>query len=331
MSRTIITNENIRDLVDKYINEKRSLPSDLRNIPIGNWDVIHVTNMSSLFFDESDFNEPLNNWNVGNVTNMNSMFHGASRFNQPLNRWNVSSVLIMNSMFEDASAFNQPLNSWNVGNVTDISQMFSGASAFNQNLDTWDVHNVRYANDAFEGSSMRNLPQWYIEIQEQPDRLRRRLNHDDDPSSQESDTVDANFPECVICLGALDNIHGPGRTTYCTVNCNDAVRVCQRGDIVHRGCILQLCNSAPIGSREKCPVCQKPLSLSCNEYRSLVWAPAITENELKQYKRERQTSDRQNAGKYRKRRYSRGKRSNTKKKRTKKNSKTRRIGRRIKK
>jgi surface protein len=47
---------------------------------------------------------------VSNVTDMGSMFYGASSFNQPLNHWNVSNVTNMRSMFQDANSFNQPLH-----------------------------------------------------------------------------------------------------------------------------------------------------------------------------------------------------------------------------
>ena len=54
---TIITNTNIYHLVEKYINDKSQLPSDLANIPIGDWDVSNVTDMEQLFNEADDFNE----------------------------------------------------------------------------------------------------------------------------------------------------------------------------------------------------------------------------------------------------------------------------------
>lgn len=35
--------------------------------------VLNVTNMSSMFKNDKQFNQPLNNWNVSNVTNMKYM------------------------------------------------------------------------------------------------------------------------------------------------------------------------------------------------------------------------------------------------------------------
>ena len=72
---TIITNANLRQLVQKYIRNKTKLPDDLKDIPIGQWDVSRVTNMRGMFLDCHTFNEPLNDWNVSNVTNMEQMFY----------------------------------------------------------------------------------------------------------------------------------------------------------------------------------------------------------------------------------------------------------------
>ena len=49
----VINDENIRDLVNKYINDWNSLPRQLRNIPIGQWNVSRVTNMSYLFYNQT--------------------------------------------------------------------------------------------------------------------------------------------------------------------------------------------------------------------------------------------------------------------------------------
>ena len=96
---TIIDDSNIHSLVNKYLENKSLLPNDLKDIPIWEWDVSLVTDMSNLFEGRTDFNEPLNNWNVSNVTNMESMFMECEIFDQPLNDWNVSNVTNMTSMF----------------------------------------------------------------------------------------------------------------------------------------------------------------------------------------------------------------------------------------
>jgi surface protein len=48
---------------------------------------------------------------VSNVTNMESMFFNASSFNQDISSWDVSSVTDMSRMFKNARAFNQDIGS----------------------------------------------------------------------------------------------------------------------------------------------------------------------------------------------------------------------------
>jgi len=153
--KTVITDKNIRTLVNTYI-EHGVLPIDLSGVPIGDWDVSNVTNMSFLF--SKTFNEPLNNWNVSKVENMYSMFEGATSFNQPLNNWNVSKVNNMTNMFKGATSFNQPLNEWNVSNVKYMYSMFYGATSFNQPLNNWDTSNVKSMQSMFYGATSFNQP-----------------------------------------------------------------------------------------------------------------------------------------------------------------------------
>ena len=173
---TRITDDNIRDLVEKYINTKHLLPRDLpRNI--NDWDITRVTDMSELFMNYSNFNEPLNKWTITRVDSMTQMFYGCTNFNQPLN-WNVSNVDDMGGMFYGCTKFNQKLN-WNVSSVTNMSgmfkgctdfnkplnftitrvdfmtQMFYGCTNFNQKLD-WDVSDVGDMNEMFYGCTEFN-------------------------------------------------------------------------------------------------------------------------------------------------------------------------------
>ena len=84
---TIISNINIKDLVNFYISDKIKLPADLVEIPIGEWDVSNVTNMNALFENYTNFNEDIGNWNVSNVTNMQKMFKFSRIFNQDISKW----------------------------------------------------------------------------------------------------------------------------------------------------------------------------------------------------------------------------------------------------
>jgi surface protein len=89
------------------------------------WNTVNITDMSDLFsLPNNLFNDNINNWDTGKVTNMKGMFSGCNKFNQPLDNWDVSNVVDMNSMFSDCSAFNQSLDNWNINKETDITLMF---------------------------------------------------------------------------------------------------------------------------------------------------------------------------------------------------------------
>ena len=66
---TIITDDNIHELVEGYINGSELFPEDLINVQIGDWDVSRVTNMDFLFA-ERYFDEPIGGWDVSNVSFM---------------------------------------------------------------------------------------------------------------------------------------------------------------------------------------------------------------------------------------------------------------------
>lgn len=440
---TTITDDNIRDFIDNYIYDKESLPSDLENIPIGNWNVSRVTNMSTLFYNLTNFNESLNNWDVSNVTNMESMFKytenfnqpldqwnvsrvqdmshifynaysfnqpinswnvsnvqnmsnmfcnaiafnqsinvwdvgsvvdmsymfsGATNFNQPLNDWNVSRVENMRKMFAGARSFNQPLNRWNVSRVTDMSNMFNNATNFNQPLDNWNVSQVSNMLHMFYGANSFNQdldnwnvqsmsfmtrifpvgmrrPRWYQPVEEDTSQTLRPLpmisaveqaQQNQAARKARQEEIDARvkelarltpvmeneFPTCIVCDDPLDNSDGPGPSRKCSEDCNDAVKVCPNGHILHRGCILGWCNADKVNQgaqmgyadypsfaeqerRDRCPVCLSQLIKPCEEFKSTILTPAISTEELKQMK-QIEKEDNQKAG--RKRRYSRKKR-----------------------
>lgn len=60
--------------------------------PMNVWKVELVTDMSTLFKDQSFFNEKITDWDVSQVTNMNGMFENALDFNSDISKWNVRSV-----------------------------------------------------------------------------------------------------------------------------------------------------------------------------------------------------------------------------------------------
>ncbi len=134
------------------------------NQDIRSWDVSAVTNMSYMFFTASSFNQDISDWNVSAVTDMSAMFREASAFNQNLSTWNVSAVTDMNGIFLGTSAFNQDLSTWDVSAVTNMVSMFSDASAFNQDLSTWNVSAMTNMRSMFFGASAFNqdLSTWDV-------------------------------------------------------------------------------------------------------------------------------------------------------------------------
>ena len=138
---TIITDDNIHELVDRYFSNDDELPADLIDVQIGHWDVSRVTNMDFLFM-ERHFDEPIGGWDVSNVESMESMFQDTFPFNQPIGGWDVSNVKNMSSMFAGGQgSFNQPIGDWDVSSVTDMSSMFA-ETTFNQPIGDWDVSSV---------------------------------------------------------------------------------------------------------------------------------------------------------------------------------------------
>lgn len=53
----IITNSNIHDLVETYLENPQELPEDMRNISA--WDVSRVTDMNNLFRNAYTFNKSI--------------------------------------------------------------------------------------------------------------------------------------------------------------------------------------------------------------------------------------------------------------------------------
>ena len=107
------------------------------------WDTSKVTDMSFMFWWDSNFNEDIGGWDTSNVTNMCTMFRGATNFNQDIGGWDTSKVTDMMFMFRDATKFNQDIGGWNTSNVTYMRFMFSDATKFNKDyIINWDTSKV---------------------------------------------------------------------------------------------------------------------------------------------------------------------------------------------
>jgi surface protein len=121
---------------------------------INSWNTSIVTNMTTMFFNASAFNQNISSWNTSAVTNMSAMFFNSSAFNQNISSWNTSAVTNMSSMFSFANSFNQNIGSWNTASVTDMSYMFYVSYAFNQNIGSWNIANATDMTDIFRSSGI---------------------------------------------------------------------------------------------------------------------------------------------------------------------------------
>ena len=113
-------------------------------------DLLHVTDMSSMFNDAIAFDGDLSGWDVSSVTDMSDMFENADSFTGDLSGWDVSSVTDMSDMFMSADSFTGDLSGWNVSSVTDMSRMFWFVTNFTGDLSGWDVSSVENMNSMFD-------------------------------------------------------------------------------------------------------------------------------------------------------------------------------------
>jgi len=116
-----------------------------------NWGnkTVLVQNMSNMFRESSLFNQDISGWNLNSVTNMATMFYKSTAFNNggvALTWGNrTANVQVMANMFRESSSFNQDISSWNVSSVTNMGSMFRLANAFNQDISGWNVNSVTNA------------------------------------------------------------------------------------------------------------------------------------------------------------------------------------------
>ena len=122
-----------------------------------------VTNMKSMFYENSSFNQNIGNWDTSGVTNMRGMFQQSVSFNQNIGSWNTSSVTDMAVMFAGANNFNQDIGNWDTSSVIDMEGMFTNNNTFNQDLTGWCVINITSEPIYFASASEltnTNFPVW---------------------------------------------------------------------------------------------------------------------------------------------------------------------------
>ena len=127
---------NITDMTSMFVYDAEF------NSDISSWDVSSVTSMETMFYEATVFNQDISSWDTSSVTNMNDMFQNALAFNSDISNWDTSSVTTMNSMFANAPAFNSDISAWDTSNVTNMSQMFASATSFNSDISNWNISNV---------------------------------------------------------------------------------------------------------------------------------------------------------------------------------------------
>ena len=117
-----------------------------------------------MFYDNANFNDPdVGLWDMSTVTNMSSMFWANTSFNQDISNWDTSGVTTMYFTFYQCSNFNQNIGGWNTGAVTDMNSMLRECTNFNQDLSGWCVTNITSEPFQFSGSSglsTSNKPGW---------------------------------------------------------------------------------------------------------------------------------------------------------------------------
>jgi hypothetical protein len=94
--RWLTNKQALKDAILAYTNGPTTAGGvpliELEHGPIESWDVSAITNMDSLFLNNTVFNGDISTWDMSNVTTMYNMFDGATSFNQDISAWDLSSV-----------------------------------------------------------------------------------------------------------------------------------------------------------------------------------------------------------------------------------------------
>ena len=132
--------DELREAVTLWLDEESTAKTKYGHI--GNWDTSNITDMSFMFFWDSNFNEDIRGWDTSNVTDMSYMFCHASKFNEDIGRWDTSKVTNMSDMFCYTKEFNIDIGNWDTSNVTNMHRMFYQAIMFNKDISKWNTSNV---------------------------------------------------------------------------------------------------------------------------------------------------------------------------------------------
>ncbi|WP_125568848.1 BspA family leucine-rich repeat surface protein [Companilactobacillus insicii] len=145
--------------MDNLFYKDTKLPS----INVSGFDTSNVTNMSYMFYDNTNLTEiiGLDKFNTGKVVNFASMFYGVSNLTQldGIENWDISNANTIGTMFSNMKKLKHlNLSNWNTSNVTDMSQTFYFCERLTEldGLKNWDTSKVTNMTGTFYGNTMNN-------------------------------------------------------------------------------------------------------------------------------------------------------------------------------
>lgn len=271
----------------------------LFNQPLNNWNVSNVTNMKMMFHGCARFNQPLNDWNVAKVTNMDGMFMACTRLNQ-LFRWNVPRLTTAFGMFNGCSALPRENIQFvfSNGRTATSVRMFPTPDDEIPPEENEDEDNNEFETQEPE-NNMHQAEELYVETAEERNARAAAIQ---DSLARHTATLPqaepSSYQECTICGDLLNNIDGPtpaDTQNKCTSKCKDVVEVHPNDPAgphrFHRGCIIGWCRAGRVNVTSQmgmntqighevnqsrttqCPICTKPLGITCSRLQSVAKVP----------------------------------------------------------
>ena len=83
-SHVFSSKKELKKAIKHHSDNKRSATKKYGRM--NKWDVSAITDMSTLFYGYSNFNEDISAWDTSKVTDMSSMFYNCKYFNKDLSK-----------------------------------------------------------------------------------------------------------------------------------------------------------------------------------------------------------------------------------------------------